>query len=190
MLCSFYLRVSHIILYLINSHGSPESVRNRNFFRPFVKAHTRNMGAQKGGSFNGKQYRTRRRKQQGGFGGLFNLPAMIGSLFAPKKATPKRRPPPRRRRPPPNYQPSYRAPPPNYRVAQYRAAPRRRPPPLRRAPRQKGGFIADSVNYAFDDDNVITNAVKRKIIKKTKKQKGGSVLPANKIPWVKRVNLS
>jgi hypothetical protein len=69
------------------------------------------MGKQKGGS----QPIRRRRKQQGGFGGLFNLPAMIGSLFSPKKAKapPRRRPPPRRRRPPPNYyyQPRYRPPP-------------------------------------------------------------------------------
>ena len=136
----------------------------------------------------GKQ-RTRRKKQQGGFGGLFNLPAMIGSLFAPKKAPPRRRPP-RRRRPPPNYQPSYRAPT-NYRLSQSRAPPRRRPPPLRRAPpRQKGGFIADSVNYGFDEENIIANSVKRKLVKKQKKQKWGSVLPMNKIPWVKRVDLS
>jgi hypothetical protein len=139
------------------------------------------MGRQKGGSFNGKQYRPKRRKQQGGFGGLFNLPAMIGSLFAPKRAPPRRRPP--------NYQPSYRAPP-NYRLAQARPPPRRRPPPPRHSPRQKGGFVADSVNYGFDEDNIIANSVKRKFVKKQKKQKGGSVLPTNKIPWVKRVNLS
>ena len=143
------------------------------------------MGRQKGGSFKGKQYQRskKRRKQQGGFGGLFNLPAMIGSLFSPKKAPPRRRPPPPRRRPPPNYyQPSYRAPP-NYRLSQTKAPPRQRPPSLRRAPRQKGGFIADSVNYGFDEQNVTPE-------KNQKKQKGGSVLPLNKIPWVKRVNLS
>jgi hypothetical protein len=58
---------------------------------------------------------------------------------------------------------------------------RRRPPP-----RQKGGFIADSVNYGFDEQTIMPE----KKIKKRTKQKGGSVLPLNKIPWVKRVNLS
>jgi hypothetical protein len=141
------------------------------------------MGRQKGGSFKGKKYQRskKRRKQQGGFGGLFNLPAMIGSLFAPKKAPPRRRPPPPRRRPPPSYQPSYRAAPTNYRLSQSRA------PPRRRSPRQQGGFIADSVNYGFDEQNIYNT---RKNPKKTKKQKGGNVLPLNKIPWVKRVNLS
>ena len=145
------------------------------------------MGRQKGGSYSIKP--RKRIKQQGGFGGLFNLPAMIGSLFAPKKAPPRRRapPPPRRRCPPPSYQPSYRAPP-NYRMSRASPYPQRRrpPPPRRRSPRQQGGFITDSVNYGFDEQNITTEKNK----KKQKKQKGGSVLPLNKIPWVKRVNLS
>jgi hypothetical protein len=149
------------------------------------------MGKQKGGS----QPIRRRRRQRGGFGGLFNLPAMIGSIFSPKKAKapPRRRPPPRRRRPPPTYyqpqpryQPRYQPPPSNYRLSQTRAPPRRRPPSLQRAPLQKGGFIADSVNYGFDEQNVTPE----KKPKKRTKQKGGSALPLNKIPWVKRVNLS
>jgi hypothetical protein len=46
--------------------------------------------------------------------------------------------------------------------------------------RQQGGFLTDSINYGFDESQV----------KRVKKQKGGSVQPLNKIPWVKRVNLS
>jgi hypothetical protein len=116
---------------------------------------------QKGGSFKGKKYqRSKKRKQQGGF---FNLPALLGSLFAPKRAAPRRRPQPPRRPPPPR---------PNY-ATQNRRHPQRR--------RQEGGFITDSVNYGFDEQSTQ---------KKRTKQKGGSVLPLNKIPWVKRVHLS
>jgi hypothetical protein len=115
---------------------------------------------QRGGSFKGKKYQRskKRRKQQGGF---FNLPALLGSLFAPKRAAPRCRPQPPRPPPRPNY------------------ATQNRGPPQRR--RQQGGFLMDSVNFGFDEQSTP---------KKRTKQKGGSVLPLNKIPWVKRVHLS
>ena len=50
-------------------------------------------------------------------------------------------------------------------------------PPRRR--RQQGGFLTDSINYGFDEPP-----------KKSRKQKGGSVQPLNKIPWVIRVHIS
>jgi hypothetical protein len=49
--------------------------------------------------------------------------------------------------------------------------------------RQQGGFLTDSINYGFDESSV-------KQVKRKKIQKGGSVQPLNKIPWVKRVNIS
>ena len=163
MLCNFYLRANYIMLYIINSHALLQSVHNPNFFRPFANTHKSTTGRTKRGSFKGKKYQRskKRRKQQGGF---FNLPALIGSLFAPKRAAPRRRPQTPRRPPPPR---------PNY------ATQNRAPPPQRR--RQQGGFITDSVNYGFDEQSTQ---------KKRTKQKGGSVLPLNKIPWVKRVHPS
>ena len=88
-------------------------------------------------------------------------PHCFGSLFAPKRAAPRRRPQPFRLPPRPNY------------ATQNRGSPQRR--------RQQGGFLTDSVNFGFDEQSTP---------KKRTKQKGGSVLPLNKIPWVKRVHLS
>ena len=124
---------------------------------------------------SGKSKRTQmRRKQEGGF---FNLPSIIGSLFRGRASQPRRRPPPRRRMPPPDYY-SMRGGPP---MRAERRSVRKRPPPMKK--RQQGGFLADSVNYGFEESQV-------KQIKRKKKQKGGSAQPLNKIPWVKRVNIS
>ena len=99
---------------------------------------------------SGKRTRTRR-KQEGGF---FNLPSLIGSLFggggSRRAPQPRRRPPPRRRMPPPQ----------NY--TQPMRSVRKRPPPMRR--RQQGGFLADSVNYGFEESQV--KQIKRKKSKK------------------------
>ena len=128
------------------------------------------MGKKRNGS-KGKRTQMRR-KQEGGF---FNLPSIIGSLFKGRASQPRRRPPPQRRMPPPDYY-SMRPP-----MRPERRSVRKRPPLTRK--RQQGGFLADSVNYGFEESQV-------KQIKRKKKQKGGSALPLNKIPWVKRVNIS
>ena len=128
------------------------------------------MGKKRSGS-KGKRTQMRR-KQEGGF---FNLPSIIGSLFKGRASQPRSRPPPQRRMPPPDYY-SMRPP-----MRPERRSVRKRPPPMRK--RQQGGFLADSVNYGFEESQV-------KQIKRKKKQKGGSALPLNKIPWVKRVNIS
>ena len=128
------------------------------------------MGKKRSG---GKGKRTQmRRKQEGGF---FNLPSLIGSLFRGRPSQPRRRPPPQRRMAPPDH---YAVRPP---MRLERRSVRKRPPPMRK--RQQGGFLADSVNYGFEESQV-------KQVKRKKKQKGGSALPLHKIPWVKRVNIS